>query len=259
MAFWAAIRARSSPVRLAGAHHRLAHLGHDRADVGEVEVDQARQDHQVGDRPNARVQHLVGHAEGFGEGRALVGDAEQVLVRNDDQGVDVALQLTDAGVGQTHAVTAFEVEGLGDHADGQDAALTGALGDDRGGAGAGAAAHAGGDEDHVSAVEVLADLREALFSGAHAHFGVRAGAQALGDLHAELDAAVRLGELQLLGVGVGHHELNPLEARLDHVVHGVAASAADAEHHDTRLQFGRTRRGKRNCHGTLVVLTEVVK
>ena len=77
------------------------------------------------------MQHLVGHAEGFGEGGALVGDAEQVLVGDDDQGVDVALQLGDAGVGQAHAVTALEVEGLGDHAHGQDAALAGALGDDR--------------------------------------------------------------------------------------------------------------------------------
>jgi hypothetical protein len=93
--------------RLAGAHHRLAHLGHHRADVGEVEVDQARQHHQVGDRAHARVQHLVGHAEGFGEGGPLVGDPEQVLVRDDDQGVDVALQLADAGVGQAHAVAAL--------------------------------------------------------------------------------------------------------------------------------------------------------
>jgi hypothetical protein len=85
--------------RLAGAHHRLAHLAHHRADrahVGEVEVDEAGHDHQVGDagaRPN---EHLIGHAEGVGEGRLLVGDAEQVLVRDDDQRVDEALQLLDA-------------------------------------------------------------------------------------------------------------------------------------------------------------------
>jgi hypothetical protein len=43
----------------------------------------------------------------------------------------------------------FEVERLGDHADGEDAELLGRLGDHGRGAGAGAAAHAGGDEDHV--------------------------------------------------------------------------------------------------------------
>jgi hypothetical protein len=56
----AAISARSRP-RLARAHHRLAHLAHDGADVGEVEVDQARHDHQVGDAAHARIEHLVGH------------------------------------------------------------------------------------------------------------------------------------------------------------------------------------------------------
>ena len=51
---------------------------------------------------------------------------------------------------------ALEVEGLGDDADGQDAALARHAGDHRRGAGAGAAAHAGGDEDHVRAVEMAA-------------------------------------------------------------------------------------------------------
>ena len=66
---------------LAGAHHRLAHLAHHGADVGEVEVDEAFLDHQVGDAGDAGVEHLVGHREGVGEGGLLVGDAEQVLVR----------------------------------------------------------------------------------------------------------------------------------------------------------------------------------
>ncbi len=58
----------------AGAHHRLAHLAHHRADVGEVEIDQAFLDHQVGDAGDAGIEHLVGHREGVGEGGLLVGD-----------------------------------------------------------------------------------------------------------------------------------------------------------------------------------------
>src|SRR5690606_1194837 len=48
-------------VGLAGAHHGLAHLAHHRTDVGEVEVDQAGHDHQVGDAAHARLQDVVGH------------------------------------------------------------------------------------------------------------------------------------------------------------------------------------------------------
>ena len=105
----------------AGAHHRLAHLAHHRAHVGEVEIDQAFLDHQVGDAGDARIEHLVGHREGVGEGGLLVGDPEQVLVRDDDQRIDDLLQLVDAGFGDAHAALAFEVERLGDDADGQDA------------------------------------------------------------------------------------------------------------------------------------------
>ena len=65
-----------------------------------------------------------------------------------------------------------------------------ALGDDRRGAGAGAAAHAGGDEHHVRAGEMVADLVDRLFGGGAADFGLRAGAEALGDLQAHLDDAL---------------------------------------------------------------------
>src|SRR5690606_1192728 len=47
----------------AGAHHRQAHLGHDGADVGEVDVDQARAHDQVGDALHRALQHVVGGAE----------------------------------------------------------------------------------------------------------------------------------------------------------------------------------------------------
>ena len=65
---------------------------------------------------------------------------------------------------------ALEVERLGDDADGQDAHLARGAGDDRRRAGAGAAAHAGGDEHHVRAGEMIADLLDRLFGGGAADF-----------------------------------------------------------------------------------------
>ena len=62
--------------RLASSHHRGAHARHHSADIGEVEVDQAFADYQVGDAGNARMQHVVGHKEGLGEGGFFVGDPE---------------------------------------------------------------------------------------------------------------------------------------------------------------------------------------
>lgn len=102
----AAASARPSP-SFAGTHHRATHLTHHRTDVGEVEVDEAFLDHEVGDAGNAGIKNLVGHREGVRKGRAVVGDAEEVLVRDDDQGVDRLLQFGDALVGETHAARAF--------------------------------------------------------------------------------------------------------------------------------------------------------
>ena len=102
------------------------------------------------------------------------------------------LQLLDARVGRAAAARAFERERLGHHADGQDAAVARRLGDDRRGAGAGAAAHAGGDEAHVRAFERFLDFLERLFGGGAADLGPRSGAEALRDLEAELDAGGRL-------------------------------------------------------------------
>ena len=50
---------------LADAHERRAGVGHDRAHVGEVEVDEAGDRDQVGDALDALAQDVVGLAEGL--------------------------------------------------------------------------------------------------------------------------------------------------------------------------------------------------
>ena len=47
-----------------------------------------------------------------------------------------------------------------------------------------------------------------------------------------------------------------LKAGVDHVVDGVSAGAPHAEDDDARLEFGRARRGKCNCHETPRVLRQ---
>jgi hypothetical protein len=101
----------------------------------------------------------------------------------------------------------------------------------------GAAAHAGGDEHHIGAVERLHDLVERLLGGGAAHIGARAGTEAARHADAELDAP--LGEVlhHRLRVGVADQELAPDEVRADHVVDGIAARATDADDADTRLHL----------------------
>ena len=157
MARCAASTARCSPERDAGAHERHAHAVHDRLHVGEVEVDLAGDGDEVGDALHRLAQDVVGDLERLVERRAALDEVEQPLVRDGDERVDRVAQRADALLGLHAAALPFEAERLRDHGHGQRAELRGQRGDDRRGAGAGAAAHAGGDEDHVGAAERLED------------------------------------------------------------------------------------------------------
>ena len=98
----------------------------------------------------------------------------------------------------------------------------GDLGDDGRGAGAGAAALAGGDEDHVGALEHLFDLVAVLLGGLAADLGVAAGAEAPGELATDVELDVGVAHQQRLGVGVDGDELDALQPGVDHAVDGVA-------------------------------------
>src|SRR5262249_46510969 len=80
------------------------------------------------------------------------------------------------------------------------------------------AAHAGGHEHHVGALEMIADLVDRFLGRCPPDFRLRAGAEPFGDGHAHLDDALGLGHRKRLGVGVGDHEVDPLQPARDHVV-----------------------------------------
>ena len=138
------------------------------------------------------------------------------------------------------ALRALELERAGDDADGERAdLLLGDLGDDGRGAGAGAAALAGGHEDHVGALQRLLDLVAALVGRAVADLGVGAGAEAARELAADLQLDVGVAHLERLRVGVDRDELDALQAGVDHAVDGVGAAAADADDLDDRQVAAR--------------------
>ena len=186
------------------------------------------------------MQDIVGHPKGVGERRLLIGDAEQVLVRDDDQRIDDILQFLKPAFGEAHTLRAFEMERLGDHADRKDAVFPGRPCDHRCGARAGAAAHAGSNEHHVAAVQVLDNLIDFLFGGCPADFRPRTGAKALSDAQAQLDLTLTFGLGEGLCVGIRHNAHDALDIRGEHVVDRIAAGAADPENDDSRPQFGRS-------------------
>ena len=135
---------------------------------------------EIGDALDTVEQDLVRALEGVEHGDLLVRDGQQSIVGDHDEGVDLGLQGGDAGLRLGGAATALEGEGAGDHADGQRAEAAGDLGNDGSAAGAGAAALAGGHEDHVGPAEDLFDLLGVVLGGTLADLGVGAGAETSG-------------------------------------------------------------------------------
>ncbi len=158
------------------------------------------------------------------------------------------MQLGDAVLGDAHAPHAFEVEGLGDDADGEDAHVAGDAGDRGSSAGAGAAAHAGGDEHHVGALQMVADLVDHLLRGGAPDLRLGAGAETFGHRHAHLDDTLGLRHGERLRVGIRDDEVDTLQAARDHVVDGVAAGAARPEHGDPRLELADIRNLQIDAH-----------
>src|SRR4051794_1265741 len=94
--------------RLADAHQGRSGVGHDRPDVGEVEVDETGDRDEVGDALDALAQDVVGLAERLEDRRAALDDVEQLLVRDDDERVDDLAQARDALVRLAHPLRALE-------------------------------------------------------------------------------------------------------------------------------------------------------
>ena len=133
----------------------------------------------LGYRLGGDRERVVGLSEGI-EKREFGVDFAQSLVVDDEQGVDVLRHLLHAVECLVNLAVAFEAEGDGDDAHGEDAHLLRLLCDDGCCAGASATAHAGGDEGHARAiVEHVVDVLQAFLGGGTCLFGTVAGAKTL--------------------------------------------------------------------------------
>ena len=186
---------------------------------------------KVGNALGALGKNPIGVGEGLQHGGLLLGDVEELVVGDDDEGVDAVGQGLDALLGGLLALATLKGEGLGDDGDGQRADLVHSdVRNDGSSAGTGAAALAGGDEDHVGAGQGLGDVVAALVSCLAADLGVSAGAQAAREVGADVHLDVGIGDRQRLRVGIDGHELDAADTLFDHSIDRVGTAAADTDH-----------------------------
>ena len=204
----------------------------DRADVGEVEVDETRRRQQLDDALDGLEEHLVDDAERLERRRLGVDDLGDVVVRDGDHRVDLGDQTLGRFLGDLTTWRPFEIEGLGHDGDRQCALLAGLGCDDRRGTRPGPAAETGSDEHEVGTRDRLRDAVGILFGGPSAGLRVAAGAKPA--RHGIADAQTNLGTglTEGLGIGVDGDEADTREPDIDHAVDRVAAATADADHED---------------------------
>ena len=184
------------------------------------------------------VQHLVGHDEGVGERGSGAGVFQQLVVVQCDQGVHAAFKLGKAVAGDLDAARTFKGEGDRNDGDGNGPDLPGVLGQNWGGAGAGSAAHAGGDKHHVGAVHQVGQFL-ATFGGCPlTEAWIAARAKMVGGAAADDQAAVSIGDREVLNVGVNGDKFHAIEFGGDHPVDGVVSGAPNPDDADV----GESRR-----------------
>ena len=206
-----------------------AGVANDRAHVGKVEVDQARQGDQVADALHTLTKQVVGDPERVDHAGAALEDAHQPIVRDDDDRIGGILEALQPLVGGDGALLALESERPGHDGNGQSTELTGNPRDDRGATATGAATLTRRDEDEVAAAQSPANQLFALLQGQLAALEIATGAKAAGQLETDRNPDVGLGCVERLAVGVDRDELNAAKAGFDHPVDRVAAGTTDAD------------------------------
>ena len=206
-------------------------IAHDGGNIGKVLVDHdvIGIAHQLGNGADCLLEHIVGNAKGIDEGDFLIGNVLQPVVGDDNQGIHLVGQSGNAVLCLRHTAGALKLKGLGDNTNGQRTGLPGDVGNNGSCAGAGAAAHACGDEHHVGVLQHLGNGCAALFCGLLSDFGLGAGAHTAGELFADLNLFGSLGLVEVLTVGIHCNKINALYTGLDHAVDNIVARAANAD------------------------------
>lgn len=128
------------------------------ANVLEVEVDKTRCVNQVGDALYAVLEDVVCLCKGVEKGNLGFRNQTQTLVLDNDQGIHIFLEGCDAALCLFHSLFALKFKRLGHDTDRQDVHFLCHLCHNRSRSGAVPPAHAGCNENHLTAFDCSCNL-----------------------------------------------------------------------------------------------------
>ena len=180
-------------LRNADAHVREPLVFQDGAHVRKVEVDERGIDDEVGNAADTLFEDLVRNAESFHHRRIFGNDAGDLVVRDDNERIDILFEVFQPLRRIVHALFAFKAERFGDDGNGKDLQIARDLGDDGSCPRTCAAAHACRNKEEVGIFHRFRKHFFTFFGRRSAHFGFSARAEPLRQRRTDLDLVFRFG------------------------------------------------------------------
>src|SRR6058998_2715082 len=231
-------------IRLAEADHRDPAALHDRLDVIEVEVHEARLRDDLRDPLDGAHQHIVRDLERRIQGETR-DELKEFVIRDHDHRVRKVPELLEAVLRVLRADRSLRPKRERADRDRQGARLFRELREDRGAARPRAASEAARDEHHVRTLDDGPQFVRGLAGRLLADLGECAGSEAARDAASQEELVGGPDDEQMLGVRVRGEQLRPDDAGFDEAVDRVAAAAPDPDNLDIRpearedpLEFG---------------------
>ena len=247
----------------AGAHEGGARVFHDGIDILEVDIDAAATGDDFGNTLGSGEKDIVGEAKSFGD--IEVAEGTKFIVVDNDNRVDMLAEFLDAGFGLVATLLTLKREGTGNDGHNEDFLVLVVVevdtlsdfGDDGSSAGAGATAHTGGDEEHLSVMgQGLLDVGSLVGSGLFGALGFVAGTET------EVTQWNLVGHrrsVEGFHIGVADDEVDAFDTLTVHVVDCIAATATDAYDLDIgRLSLRGVESEERSLLGGLIYKIGIV-
>ena len=173
------------------------------------------------------TKDVVSDEECVLEGRLLVDDLEQFIIRNGNDCVDLFFQVVSAFISDFLTAFPFKGERLGNDSHCEGSHFLGTFSNDRSCTRTSTAAHAGRNEDHVSPLQGLDDFFFAFQGSLFTNLGISTGTEAARQFFTDLDLDIGFGYFQYLVFRVDRNELDTLQAAFYHTVDSVITAATD--------------------------------
>ena len=207
-------------------------MRHHGTDIGKVHIDMTSSRDHIRNPLNGLPKDIIGHLEGFEQRRRFVDNTEQSLIRNHEQGIHMAAEVSNPFIRMNHPAMTFVGKRLRYDPDCQDTELTCDTRDDRRGARPGSTAHPRGHKHHVGALKAFPNLIFTFQCRVLSDFRLRPGTESPGPLRTQLNLIGRPRPIQRLQIGICRDKIDPRQSGHDHGVKRVAPGATDTDHFD---------------------------